>query len=252
MTFNLWTFLFEILNFLVLAFVLHWLLYRPLRAAIERRQKADAEARAEAERVRLEAADMHRQRQEQRAEQEKERQQLLYQAHEQAEAERKRIIGDAETAARRRQEEARQTLDRERAETVQALQGELTQLALDLARRLLGEATDRTLHSQLALKLVETLRSLTTEEQKRVRGHWRPQDGVVLETAGDVDGVVSQITDILCAILGQPVTPEMRACPELLGGVRLRLGGFVWDASLAGPLAPKPAAAGEGESAWQG
>ena len=35
MTFNGWTFLFQVLNFVVLAYALHRLLYRPLREAIE-------------------------------------------------------------------------------------------------------------------------------------------------------------------------------------------------------------------------
>src|SRR6185369_16713189 len=54
-TFNVWTFLFEVLNFLVLAFVLHRLLYRPLREAVDKRKAENDKARVEAEAARKEA-----------------------------------------------------------------------------------------------------------------------------------------------------------------------------------------------------
>src|SRR4051812_21431663 len=105
MNFNGWTFLFEVLNFVVLAAMLHWLLYRPLRDAIDRRRAADARVREEAEKARAEATEMCRHLEGLLADQEKERQKLLHQAHEQAEAERTRIVAEAEATARRRQEE---------------------------------------------------------------------------------------------------------------------------------------------------
>ena len=55
MIFNVWTFLFEVVNFLVLVYVLHRLLYRPLREAIDRRREANAKAQADARKARQEA-----------------------------------------------------------------------------------------------------------------------------------------------------------------------------------------------------
>lgn len=237
MTFNVWTFLFEVINFLVLAAVLHWLLYRPLRDAIDQRRQADARIRTEAEKDRETAAAEQRRLQELLAEQEKERQILLHQARDQAEADRKRILAEAEATARKRQDEARQALDRERAEALQSLRGELAGMALDLTARLLAQAADRSLDRQLALRLLDTLRHLPDEERQKLRGQWRPEDGVVLESAGELNGeVMPELAATLSSLLGQSVTPDLRARPDLLGGVRLRLGGFVWDASLAGQL----------------
>src|SRR5262249_32360016 len=142
MTFNVWTFLFEVLNFLVLAFVLHRLLYRPLREAVERRQQAVAREREEAARASQEAAGLQQRLQEQLAEQEQERQLRLRQAHEQAEADRKKLLAETERVIRDRQEEQRRALAREREEALQALHGEVAGMALDLARRLLAGVAD--------------------------------------------------------------------------------------------------------------
>jgi len=237
MTFNLWTFLFEVLNFLVLAYVLHRLLYRPLRAAVEKRQQETARARTEADKARQEAEELLQQVQERQARQEQERQKLLREAHQLAEADRKRLLAEAERTVRERQEEARKALDREREETLHALRGEMTDLALDLTRRLLKGAADRTLQTQLIRRLIETLHTLPEAERAQLRSHWQPQDAAVLETAEELDGAaLSEVADAVKTALDRQVTPSVSVRPELIGGVRLRLGGQVWDASLAGQL----------------
>jgi F-type H+-transporting ATPase subunit b len=246
MTFNVWTFLFEVLNFLVLAFVLHRLLYRPLREAVERRQQAAAREREEAAAAHREAEALQQRWQRQLAEQEHERQQLLHEAHEQAEAERKKLLADSESLVRARQEEQRRALEREREEVLQALQGEVTSMALDLARRLLAEAADATLHRQLALRLVETLQQVSEDDRGHLQAQWQSGDGAVLETAQKLDEpTLGRVAGAVAATLGRPVTPAVQLRPELLGGVRLRLGGQVWDASLAGQLGEGPLPATE-------
>jgi F-type H+-transporting ATPase subunit b len=244
MTFNVWTFLFEVLNFLVLAFVLQRLLYRPLREAVERRQQAAAREREEAASARQEAAGLQQRLRERLAEQEQERQQLLRQAHEQAAADRKKLLAETERVIRDRQEEQRRALAREREEAVQALQGEVAGMAVDLARRLLAGAADCTLHRQLALRLVEALHEVPQRNRELLRAQWQPGDGAVLETARDLDApTLAQVTGAVGTVLGRPVAPAVQVRPELLGGVRLRLGGQVWDASLAGQLGDAPVAA---------
>jgi len=237
MTFNIWTFLFEVLNFLVLAFVLHRLLYHPLRAAIEKRRQAAVAEREEAAKLHREASELQQRLQHQLADQEQERQKVFRQAHEQAEADRKKLLAETERVIRERQEEQRRALERERKEALAALRGEVAGLAVGLAKRLLTEAADSTLHRQLTLRLTETLRQLPEEDRQQLRNQWQPEDGAVLETAQELDGAtMEQVTGAATAILGRSVTLVVRVRPDLLGGVSLRLGGQVWDASLAGQL----------------
>lgn len=237
MTFNLWTFLFEVLNFLVLAYVLQRLLYRPLREAVEKRQQETARARTDADKARQEAEALLQQVHEQQARQEQDRQKLLREAHQLAEAERKRLLAEAERTVRERQEEARKALDREREEALRALRSEITDLALDLTRRLLTGAAERTLQNQLRCRLIETLHTLPEAERAQLVNHWQPQDGVVLETAEELDGTaLSEVADAVTTVLNRQVTLTVSVRPELIGGVRLRLGGQLWDASLAGQL----------------
>src|SRR5271169_2891842 len=98
MIFNVWTFLFEVVNFLVLVYVLHRLLYRPLHEAIDRRREANAKAQADAEKARHEATTLKQQLDTQMAALEDERLELILKARDQAQADRKATMAEAERA----------------------------------------------------------------------------------------------------------------------------------------------------------
>jgi F-type H+-transporting ATPase subunit b len=237
MTFNGWTFLFEVLNFLVLAYLLHRLLYRPLHDAIDARRAATLQTQAEAEKARQDALALQQRLQEQQAAQERERQDLLRTSREQAEADRKRLLAEAEQTVQRRHAESRQALEREREEALQAVRAAVIREAVTATQRLLREAADRSLDDQLVLRLIETMDTLSEADRERVRGDWAAGDGAVLETAPGLNGSATEpVREAVARLLGQPVELAVQSRPELLGGARLRLGGHVWDASLAGQL----------------
>ncbi len=237
MIFNVWTFLFEVLNFLVLVYVLRWLLYRPLHEAIDRRREANAKAQADADKARQEAVTLQQQLNAQRTALDQQRQEVIRKAREQAEAERKATRAEAERAVQHRREEVEQQLERERAEALQALHAELVQSAVALAERCLHEASNSTLQQQLAGRLVEALQHIAEDERQRLRGELEADEIAVVETAADLNGEIFQNLDgALKSLAGRRVNLSVQTRPELLGGLRLRLGGHVWDASLTGGL----------------
>ena len=237
MTFNWWTFLFEVLNFVVLAYVLHRLLYRPLHEAIDARRATDAQVRLEAEKVQQEALALQKQLAEERTDQEQQRQDLLRKSREQAEADRRRILAETEETARHRQDELGQALQRKREESLLAVRAEVIRQAVSLSERLLRESVGKGLQHQLAQRLAETLEEVPAEQREQLGREWTLTDGAVLETAGELENdSVQPIQTAVEKLLGQEVRLTVRTLPELVGGVRLRLGGHVWDASLVGQM----------------
>ena len=240
MTFNFWTFLFEIINFLVLAYVLHRLLYRPLRQGIDERRAATLKVQTDAQAALAEATATKQKLQSELAEFEHQRQDLIHQAKAQANEEKRKMLAEADVAAQQRLEEIRQTLERERSDALRSLRNDIVAQAKDLAGRFLGQAAERTLNDQLALRLLETMRNLPAGEVERLRRQWQPADGGTLELAEPLDdSAVRQIEAAVAGVLGNPVALVLQTKPNLLGGLRLRLGGELWDASLAGALNAK-------------
>lgn len=244
MAVNVWTFLFQLVNFVVLVYVLWRLLYRPLHEAIDRRKAANAKAQAEAERARADAASLQQHLNEELTNLDRQREALLQQARERAEAERKTMIAETEQAIARRREETEQQLERARTEALEALRTEIVGSAVALADRCLSEAANSTLDEQLAQRLVETLQAIPPEQRERLRADWEPADRAVVEASAHVNGAILQhVQSTLDALAGRPVEVTVEPSPALRAGLRVRLGGHVWDASLVGGLGePAPAA----------
>ncbi len=237
MTFNLWTFFLQVVNFVVLAYVLHRLLYRPLHEAIERRRQTVRQAQAEAENARAEAEAIKQQLEEKLAQLDQQRQETMRQAREQAEVERRKMLDEAEATIQRRQEEFRRSLEREREEMSQQLSGELITHALNLAERLLRQSADSTLQAQLVKHLIETLDGLPADEREQLRRDWQTEEQTWLETVAKPDGeTLKRLTETVASVAGRELALNVQYNPSLIGGVRLRIGGRLWDASIAGQL----------------
>ncbi len=99
------------------------------------------------------------------------------------------------------------------------------------------EAADTTLQQQLARHLVGTLAQLSEDERSRVRNDWKDTDGAVIETAASLDADLLQaVNDAVNTVVGRKTRLTVQTRPDLIAGARLRIGGHVWDASLAGQL----------------
>jgi F-type H+-transporting ATPase subunit b len=241
MTFNLWTFVLQMINFLALAYILRRLLYRPLHEAIDRRREAVRQAQADADKARAEADEIKRQLEEKLSQLDRQRQDVLSQAYEQAQVERKKILDEAQMTAQRRQEEVRRLLEREREEMLRKLSGEASGHALSLAGRLLQQSADSTLNAQLAKRLIETLDNLPEDQREQLRYDLRIEDQAWLETATPQDDeTLKRLTEAVAAIAGKELALRAQTNPALIGGVRLRIGGHLWDASIAGQLEEAP------------
>jgi F-type H+-transporting ATPase subunit b len=237
MTFNSWTFAFEVVNFLVLAYILQRLLYRPLHDMIDRRRQGIEQAQAEAAEARQEAEKQRLELTAKLAAITEERRKTLEEARHEAEAEREHILTTAARETAHQGALARERLERERAEALQSLQQDLVHEATRLAERLLRDVSDAELDSRLARRLVDTIRLLPAEQREGLAQGWTKGETATLETAHDlVPEVVEQVHDAVATLLGHDIALLVQPTPELVSGVRLRLDGHVWDASLAGGL----------------
>jgi F-type H+-transporting ATPase subunit b len=245
-TFNVWTFLFEVLNFLVLAFVLHRLLYRPMREAIDRRKAETDRARTDAEAARADADAVKRQLAATLAETDRQRLDVLRKAADQAESEKTKRLAAAEAAAQVHREQALHDAEQLRRDTIVALEGDVGLMAVGLAERILIQACNSALNVQLAHHLAETIRAVAGEDRARVRRDAGTGDAV-FETASPLEE--STRDDLAAAIrdlVGHECGVKVEVKPALVGGALVRVGGHVWDATIAAQLEAAKAAAGGG------
>lgn len=146
---NLPLLVWQIVNFLIVLWILNRLLYRPIQNIFEQRRERIATGLAEAERVREEAASERARLESQLAEERRTSQERLREAVAKSEEAAKRRLEEANAEAERIVGEARREAEQARAQALVGMQGQVADLALLAAAKVLGEGIDESRHRAL-------------------------------------------------------------------------------------------------------
>lgn len=168
MQFSWWTFALQVVNFLVLVWLLQRFLYRPVRNILEKREKLRMAAFTEADKAKKEADAARQSYQEARAALAKERQEMLDAAQRSVEAERAKRLEEARQEAARLIEAAHVSIAEERAKTLTGLEADIANLAVRLAGKLLDKVGGA-LKSEVFLDQIETaLKTMSDADRRRL------------------------------------------------------------------------------------
>lgn len=232
---NLGALLFYTFNFIIVLIVLYAFAYRPMLRALEaRRQKvnqgledaqAAAEARANAEQ---EAARILAEAQANAA-------QILREASARAEQVAEEIRRAAEAEAEQIRQEAKATLEEERNRMLADLRGQVVDIAIAAAQKLLGKTLDE---AQQRALLDEFFTTLQAGDVLSLREVIAGADVVEVISALPLNTQEKEkIQQNLLDHSPRKVQVNFRIDPAILGGLVIRAGGKVLDGSLAGWVA---------------
>nr|WP_295837740.1 F0F1 ATP synthase subunit delta [uncultured Azospirillum sp.] len=232
-----WTLLLQAVNFLILVWLLHRFLYRPILAVIAERQAATERVRTEAEAARQAAETARQTLEAQRTALPAERDRLIAAARAEAEAERAALLEKARGEADHALEEARSRLADERAQALDALQRHAADLGTQLATRLLRDAPANALTRPLLEDACAAVEALSGPQRHSLADGIDPVP-VRLAAAGPLsDDDTALARDRLAAALGRPVALELVEDPSLIAGVELHFAHSVvrrsWKQTLA-------------------
>lgn len=229
----------QVLNFLVLVWLMKRYLYQPILRAIDAREKRIAAELSTAERTRAEAQkerDAYRQRNEafdqQRAE-------LLRTASDEARAEGQRLIDAARRAADALSEKRQNALNREQQSLKESIIRRTREEVFAIARKTLGDLADTTLEASMAAAFTQRLRALT--------GPTKESLDAALKNASDPAVVRSAFIlppaqrEAIQQALNETFSADLRidfvAAPDVISGVELTAGGQKLAWSIADYLA---------------
>lgn len=163
MKFDLTTFLFQIVNFIVLLFILKRLLYKPVKEIIEKRRAMIENTVKDAEKTRQDALDLRGKYEEEMAKLKDLRNQTLEKLQEEALLERKRLLGKAEEEAGRVLEKGKAVLEAEKKKLQLEIKERSIDTACTMAVNLLGDLTDEELHKAVYRKLLDGLDGIAAD-----------------------------------------------------------------------------------------
>ncbi|HEY89298.1 MAG TPA: hypothetical protein G4N98_06140 [Thermoflexia bacterium] len=238
---NLTTVIFEIANFLILAYLLSRFLFKPTLKNIRARAEEKARLLAQAHADQEEAAALRATWQSKLAGATEQAAVLMTEAQKEAEGEHTAIIHAAEEEAERILVEAYADAAQVHRQAAEKFQDELLTVVLDISGAVIYRLSPEGLHDTMVKQLSQRIWEMGRNEMERVET-FRNSLGDRVPTAHvttarpltpELQGTLART---FAALADRNVDLDVKVDPDLAGGVRVRLGDIVVDNSVAGQL----------------
>lgn len=214
------TFVAQIINFVILLVLLRLTLYKPIiRVMNEREERIKARLR-DAEHTQKQAeADAQALRAERR-ELDEHRSELMAQARRDADAHRRELEGQAREQVEAARAAWLEEIDREKQTFFQELQQRAASEVLAIARQTLTDLASAELEHHIVNRFVEQLDTMSNDEREALRQDLRAvKEPVVLRSAFEIDpGALTRVREAL----GDGLDMRVEQTPELICGVTLK------------------------------
>lgn len=237
MELNWSTFILEILNFLVLLWLLKRFLYQPVLAVIARRQAAITDGLAQARQEREQAEALSARYQNRLDEWQQERNQALEKLQQELAGQRSAKLQQLQEELRQEREKSRIAGERSQQAALEALQVTAQRQAAVFAAKLLHRLADAHLESRLFDFLLAELASLSPAQVLSLHSNGNGHGPVIVNSAFPLSALQQdRLRHVLEQLLPTPLAVEFREDSTLVAGFRLSIGAWVLGANLADEL----------------
>jgi F-type H+-transporting ATPase subunit b len=234
MTINWWTLGLQAINVLILVWLLSRLFWRPVAAAIARRQESTQVMLGEAKAAQAKADAALAEVSETRAGLAAERTALLAKAQTKAEAAAKQTLADAQSKAETLLATAQTSIARDTAAARKDNAAQASALSVEIAARLLGQLNSPTVQAAMLELLVKAIAGMTASERAALVASAGQIEIVTATTPTVADK--AEIKKAVIAALGGAPKLKFVTDPDLIAGLELRSAHFVlrnsWRADL--------------------
>ena len=234
MELNWSTFILEIINFLILVWLLKHFFYKPVMDIITRRKQTIQDSLDKADAVRVESESLKSQYENRLEDWEKEKAKARVDLHREIEAERKQAMDNLAQSIQQEKEKSKVLIQRQQDNAAQKNKMLAIEQSLAFSTHLLSRLANQNLESAIIRLVLEDLENLSSgqraELQKACTGTKEP---VHISSAYVIDEVTRvAIKDALSKILKQSVEAEFKQDPSLLAGLLIDIGSWNLQASL--------------------
>lgn len=239
MEFDWTTFFLEIINFLILVWILQHFLYRPILNVIAQRRAGVEKTLADARRIETEAALLKQQNERHRAEWEAEKEMAQARLREELAAQREQMMAALEAALGEERERRRVLEERQRQDHEHAVDEAGVALGAAFAARLLNRMATPELETGLYGLLLEDLRGLRAED-KRALAEAVAAPGLQLQVQSAFaldESKRAELAHALAEVVGKKTLPFVyQENPELVAGFLVNIGPWVLHANMRDEL----------------
>jgi F-type H+-transporting ATPase subunit b len=235
MKFDIWTFLFQVINFLVLLFILKRILYKPIREIIEKRRSLIRQRIEEAEKTKKEALELKESYQHEMDKLKELKSQMTEKMHEEIEQERKKLTDRAEEEAARIIEKEKAVFYAEKGRLETELKDKAIESVTLFAGSLLKDISDEDLHKAIYERLFGELRDIASQIPE-IKEKDRPLTVDLITAYPLSEADTRKFRETIESLLSQSVLLNIIIDASLIAGVQMKTCDMVYDLSLSGQI----------------
>jgi F-type H+-transporting ATPase subunit b len=235
---DLVTILAEILNFLILAVALYFLLFKPIVKRIDQRTRLEADLMEEAKTKATLADERLAEIEERLKNIDSEVEARLQKAYQQAKSESEALLKTTQIEAEKILSEAENEAAKRQQQELEELQEQLVDTILNISGQILSKTTPDSVHENLIAELNSEIWDLGKSDMRQVRtireSLAEKTPTVHISTAKELS--VEQQRSLIrtfSALADSNVNMEIEIAPDLIAGIHVRIGDLVVENTLA-------------------
>ena len=234
MEFNLSTFILEIINFLILIWILQRLFYKPLLEVIAKRKQFIDQSLADAKAMQQQAEEQRSLYENRQKLWEQEKQAALAALHQQIDAERRVQMAKLDTDLEQERQKVNVTLQRQQQELQRQAEKQALQNGARFAGMLLKQSASPELESRLFSLLLDHLKTLPEACTLclQMMGTKKSVPIKITSAYPLTDELRLQLEQKLGSLISSPINFQYHQDAELIAGLRMDIGAWVLSANL--------------------
>ena len=232
------TFLLEIINFLVLVWILKHFLYKPVLEVIARRRAGIEKRLGDAEALHADAERLQKQYEGRLVDWDRERQQARDVLSRELDAERARKLAELQTALEQERERAQVADARRQTDALRKIEESALRQGARFATRLLAQASGPDTEARLLELLITELSQLPAERIAALRNNYgkTPEVIVVVSAFPLSNDQRHRLEQALATVTTSSIPIRFEQNGELLAGVQITIGAWVLAANIRDEL----------------
>lgn len=217
----------QIVNFLILVYLLKRFLFKPILNAIDEREKRIASQLEDAATQKAAAATEREQYEELHKDLSHKKDSLIKEAQAAAETERLRLLTNAKEEYTRLRKKLNESLSDEQAKIQLDIKRRIQQEVFDMARRVLTDLADTSLESQIVDHFLKKLKDLKKNEVEQLLINFKKSKVLTVRSAFSLSSDQQQaITQTLRKWTGPEIQLTFHTSAEEVSGIELYSGGY--------------------------
>jgi F-type H+-transporting ATPase subunit b len=213
----------QIINFLVLMWLLKYFLYQPVLNAIDAREKRISEQLESANKTQITATEQRLEFENKNKNFEQQHEILLEKARAEAQVTRQKLLADARTEAVKLREQWQEALRKEQHNLSEGIATRVRHEVLDISRKLLTDIADCSLETRIVAIFIKRLQALDNTEKVQLCAQVKDaQCPIIVRSAFELpEAEQTLLTQQVQSTLAMNSPVQFEIEPELISGIEL-------------------------------